>query len=89
MVVYVNWDERKILSETEKDERIAEIFNEFAHDTDMMDDFLRENGNEMVTDTANGDDVALELFRKSYKDYVEKEATGYFFDDYEEIEIGD
>ena len=89
MVVYVNWDDKKILSETEKDERIAEIFNEFAHDTDMMDDFLHENGNEMVTDTANGDDVALELFRQSYKEYVTRQAEEYFFEDYEEFEIGD
>lgn len=86
MEVYVNWDEKKILTEAGKDRRIAEIANDFAHDTDTMYDFIRNTGEQLLTDIANGDDAAVEDFRNSYKEYVENEAAEYFFEDYEIFE---
>lgn len=92
MFIYVNWDDKKILSEAEKDERIAEIVNDFAHDTDTMYSFLHSPAADfqVLADIGvSGDDAAVEQFREAFKDYIEKDAEDYFFEDYEEVEIGD
>lgn len=89
MKIYVNWDEKKVLSETGMDRRIAEIFDDLIGDSDMMYDFLHNTDfdYQLLADIANGSDEELDRFRNSYEEYVKREAAEYFFEDYEEVEI--
>lgn len=81
---FVNWRERKILTETEREQRIEASTNEILDETDALEDFLDRECT--LSELFNMTQVEREELQERFRAWAELRAEEDFDDEFDEYE---
>ena len=89
MVVYVNWSEKKIVSESTFQNEVSKRAETLDKDEYVCEDWLGDQDGMSIVEALRGSDADRKYLLDEFEKYCEKEAYNDLLGEYEEYDIGE
>lgn len=87
MVVYVNWSEKKIMSENAFQDEVSKKAETLKKDKYVCEDWLGDQDGMSIVEALRGSDADRKYLLDEFEEYCEEEAYNDLLDEYEEYDI--